>query len=122
MASAETKPQYMWANWLSLLLAVWLFISPWAVGFADSPAPSWNAWIFGVATGVLALIGVSTFAAWEDWVSLIVGVWLFISPWVLGFADVSEAAANFYIVGVLFVILEAWGVWAARREMARHPA
>ena len=28
---------------------------------------------------------------WQDWLNLILGAWLFISPWVLGFANTATA-------------------------------
>ena len=39
-----------WQDWLNLLIGIWLFISPWVIGFAGTRhAASWNAWILGVA-------------------------------------------------------------------------
>jgi len=52
---------------------------------------------------------------WQDWLNLILGAWLFISPWVLGFANTatangattttSLAAGNAWIFGVIVVLL-----------------
>jgi hypothetical protein len=32
----NTMKERRWQDWLNLLIGVWLFISPWAVGFASS--------------------------------------------------------------------------------------
>ena len=115
-----TKTSYMWANWLNLALAVWLFISPWVLGYAAATTPAWNAWICGVVIGVVAAIAIARLAEWEDWVTIAFGVWLFISPWVLRFTANSDAATNAYIVGILFAALGIWGAWAARKEISTH--
>jgi hypothetical protein len=41
---------------------------------------------------------------WEEWINLIVGVWLLLSPWILGFANVSAHLLNALIVGILIVL------------------
>jgi len=43
---------------------------------------------------------------WPDWLNLILGAWLFISPWVLGL--VSPASWNNWIVGIVVAILALW--------------
>jgi hypothetical protein len=63
---------------------------------------------------------------WEDWASFVVGLWLFISPWVLQYRE-TTAAQNAFVVGFLvmvtamialasFVVWEEWfgavlGAW-----------
>src|SRR4051794_4409985 len=93
-----------WQDWVNLVLAVWLFISPWILAYAASGAApaggetataysaAWNAWIFGVVAAVVALWAMSQSAAWQEWVNLLVGLWLFVAPWVLGFSGVRTAA------------------------------
>jgi hypothetical protein len=39
---------------------------------------------------------------WQDWANLALGAWMILSPWALGFADASSAAA-----------WSAWGLGAA---------
>ena len=31
---------------------------------------------------------------WEDWINFVLGVWLFVSPWILGYLSVGAAAWN----------------------------
>lgn len=47
---------------------------------------------------------------WQDWVNLILGVWLFVSPWLLAYAGVTAAAWNAWILGVALVVFSAIAV------------
>jgi hypothetical protein len=55
---------------------------------------------------------------WEDWTTLVIGLWLFASPWALKVDD-SRAAENFLLVGALvitfelvtFYTLRVWEEW-----------
>lgn len=56
---------------------------------------------------------------WQDGLEVVLGLWLVISPWVLGYTGISLAFLNALIVGVFiavtafFVIVrfEAWEDW-----------
>lgn len=120
-----------WRDWAMLILAAWLFVSPWVLGFAAGMAPAtaegeaaaateggrlaaWNAWIVGAIVAALAIAAAVRFAEWEDWVNLVLGAWLVVAPWALGFAALAAAAWNHVIVGALIAALAAWELWDAR--------
>jgi hypothetical protein len=86
-----------------------LFITPWVFGTATNGASSWDAWIIGVIDVILALVALAfVSAAWiPEYLSVVLGVLLFISPWVLGFAG-SSAAWAAWIIGILFVVVNGW--------------
>ncbi|WP_456444963.1 SPW repeat protein [Deinococcota bacterium DY0809b] len=42
---------------------------------------------------------------WQDWVNLVLGLWLVVSPWVLAFSQNGAALWNALIVGAIFVVL-----------------
>lgn len=56
---------------------------------------------------------------WQDPVNALVGAWLVLSPWAIGFADHRVATVNFVAVGVLLiaaavgaiVVPKAWEEW-----------
>ena len=96
---------------INLVLAVWLFISPWIIGFAAETHAAWNAWIVGVVLGALAVATLSVFAEWEEWVNLVLGLWLIVSPWLLGFMANTNAMATHVVLGVLVIAASAWAVW-----------
>lgn len=42
---------------------------------------------------------------WQDWVNLVLGLWLVVSPWILAFSQNGAALWNTLIVGAVFVAL-----------------
>jgi hypothetical protein len=104
-----------WQDWVNLLLGAWLFISPWVLGFSKMGAEGGahsnaavNAWIFGVIVVILSIAALTRTQPWEEWLNLLAGIWLFISPWVLGYSATSTALWNALIVGALVFILACW--------------
>jgi SPW repeat len=51
---------------------------------------------------------------WQSWLNLVVGVWLFISPWVLRYTDVSDGAINAWVFGVVTVLVALWALSVRR--------
>ena len=46
--------------------------------------------------------------AWEEWTEALLGVWLMVSPWVLGFAT-SEVIRNVAVAtGLVTLVLALW--------------
>ena len=107
-------------DWINLVLAVCLFISPWAIGFVTEATPAWNAWIVGIVLGALAIATLSVFAEWEEWVNMVLGLWLVVSPWLLGFAANVNAMWTHVVMGVLVVGASAWAVWGHRHTPHAH--
>jgi SPW repeat len=114
-----------WPSWLNVIVGVWLFISPWVLGTTSDAATAWNAWVIGAAIFVVALIALGATASASTvapWVNVVLGVWLFISPWVLRYTDVSDGATNAWVFGVVTVLVALWamsGRQALRRPMGR---
>jgi hypothetical protein len=103
-----------WQDWVNVVLGVWMFLSPWILGFAAAQgAAAWCAWILGAAVIVFAASAVYVPKAWEEAINIILGLCLIVAPWVLGFGAQSTATSNSVIVGVLVV---AFGVWAMLRD------
>jgi hypothetical protein len=94
---------------LNLILGAFLLVSPWIFSFAPG-APTQNAVICGIIIAVLSIAALSAFAQWEEWLNLIVGLWVLISPWLLGFAD-STAMSVHVIVGIIVAAIAAVELW-----------
>lgn len=109
------KSGNFWQDWVNLLLAVWLFISPWVLNYTGLGAAAWNAWIVAVVIGVIAVAALSQYARWEEWTNLVLGLWLVISPWVLAVAAPPVVYWNFVIIGLLIAVFAGWDL-AVRRE------
>ncbi|MGE3361948.1 MAG: SPW repeat protein [Rhizobiaceae bacterium] len=107
-------------DWINLVLAIFLFLSPWLVGFAAEVNPAWNAWLMGAAMGIISLAALYAFAEWEEWVNGALGLWLIVAPWILGFTASMNAMWTHVAIGALVVLVSAWGVWTARHEPHAH--
>ena len=105
-----------WQDWGNVILGLWMIASPWILGFAASEnlaAPT--AWVLGAAIVIFASIAVYIHKTWEEALSIILGICLFVSPWVLGFADARTPTTNAVIVGLL---VTAFAVWAMLMDTA----
>ena len=88
----------------NILLAAFLFTTPWLFAYANEVV-RWDMWIVGAAIMAVALLAIFAYAAWEEWVNTMLGVWLIVSPWLLGFA---HTRAMHFSIGIgLAVILMA---------------
>lgn len=45
---------------------------------------------------------------WEDWVNLLLGVWLCASPWALGFASEQTMTQYAFGFGIALIAVELW--------------
>ncbi len=110
-----------WQAWINYLLGIWLFISPWAIGYlSSSSTASWNACVLGVAIVVFAAIGVLLPKVWEEVINIILGVWMVVSAWVLGFGSVRSAESNAVIVGLLVIIFATWALMLNRQTVGHR--
>ncbi len=124
-----------WQDWANLVLAIWLFISPWVLRFGavQTAAPgatgagapvagagnaAWNAWVLGVVVFLVALSAIGRMEFWQERIAMLLGIWIFIAPWVLGFTARSAASWDHWIVGALIFLIAAWNLTQARRMPA----
>ncbi|MER5750142.1 SPW repeat protein [Streptomyces sp. NPDC002088] len=90
------------------LLGLYCAVSPWILHYTTSqPALAPHNLIIGVAIGLLAL---GFTAAPErmyglSWAMCALGVWMIISPWVVGTSPDTGVVLNNIIIGVLALIL-----------------
>lgn len=115
MTNFWKKLSESWQDTVSLILGVWLFLSPWILGFTATEAAMWNAVAFGLLIIAMAVLALVEFHEWEEWADMAVGLWLVVSPWVLGFAVIAAGAAsvatwNVIVVGLLTLGLAAWSL------------
>jgi hypothetical protein len=108
MTNLETVSNARWQDVVNFVLGTWLFISPWVLGFSDAGVIATSAWLFGIIIAGLALAAIFAYESLEEWVAAAIGVWVFISPWVLGAASDARILWSSLIVGALLVILALW--------------
>ena len=52
---------------------------------------------------------------WQDWGNLLIGAWLFVSPWVIAYpSGMLNATWNAYVLGAAIVIFAACAVYMPR--------
>ena len=103
-----------WQDCANLVLGIWLFVSPWALGYADTVAAA-NAWVTGTGIVVFALIAAYMPKAWEEIINMLFGVWLVVSPFALGFSAATEVALHTVVVGILAT---AFAIWAMSNDQS----
>jgi len=111
-----------WQDVGALILGVWLFLSPWILGFTDTGLVATNAWVFGVIVAALALLAIFAYQQWEEWLNAAIGIWVFVSPWVLGMATNANVLWNSLIVGALLVVLALWSSSLSTADGSRRAA
>jgi hypothetical protein len=100
-----------------LALAVFLFVTPWLFGFSREAARA-DDWMSGVLVLAIAAAAVLAFAKWEEWATLTLGIWVLVSPWLLGFAHTKAMAVNI-AVGLIITYLSALELWLIHYAPAR---
>lgn len=99
-----------WQDWVGLILGIWMFVSPWILGYSGMAVAAGNAYILGIAVALFFAIALAQPHYWEEWVNLALAVWLFIAPFVLGFTGVGTAAWNHWILAVLIAGDSIWAM------------
>jgi hypothetical protein len=106
--SSDNKNLFDIAN---IVAGLGLLLSPWYLGYAAEPNAAPNAWIAGAAVALIATTALFAFHHAEDWASLAIGLWAVISPWLLGFADLSSATTAHVLAGLVVAVLAAMRLW-----------
>src|SRR5437764_15112863 len=110
-----------WCDVANLVPGAFLYSSPWIFGL-EAGKSSQNAYIAGIVIVVLAIAALAAFAVWEEWLNLIVGLWVLVSPWVLGFEGNRHAMTIGVVVGILVAVLAAIELWMMSQTPPRLTA
>src|ERR1700745_3797742 len=85
---------------VNLILAAFLFLTPWILGFVSDHAAAPNAWVSGIVIGVVAIAALTK-----------VGLWVLVSPWVLSFAAQTTARWAHVCIGLIVAVLAGLRLW-----------
>ena len=107
------------ASGLDIIAGIWLIISSWVLSYASHTTPFWNDVIIGAVIAVIALIRFfgAWRASWLSWINVVLGIWLIISPWVLGYTGIHAAAWNNVILGIIVIVLSWWSAMSTRAPL-----
>lgn len=107
-----------WENWANLVLGIWLFFSPWI--FLENlnvvaMSVNINFWLAGILIAISAGVALQQLKPWEEWVNLILGVWVILSPWIMGFAAQKYLVWNSIVVGLAIAVLSGIALPVAQK-------
>lgn len=109
--------RYRWQDVVILLLGVWLFASPFVLGYSSDSTQAVNAYTTGVIIALLAAFDLYKSYVWAVLVNMAIGVWVAVSPWIPAVADRGAMMTNQVIVGIAVVLL---GIWELRSDPELH--
>lgn len=101
----------------NLFLAAVLFISPWLFKLTNSEGKI-DLWITSAIIVVLSLAAIIAYRDWEEWINVLMGIWLIASPWLLGFPHTRAMHLSFGF-GVVIVLLALLDLFLHYEK--RHP-
>jgi hypothetical protein len=108
-------------SWLVALAGLWEVLAPFILGYSATMLALWNAIIAGA---ILIVLGVWIALNEDpgpdrtlDRVNVGVGVWLVVSPFILGYTTVVAALWNDIIIGAVVIVLAAWTASMLDKEM-----
>lgn len=93
----------------TLVLAVFLFLTPWLFAFSRDSVRI-EVWTSSLLLALTSCGAVLAFAKWEEWTSLLLGLWITVAPWVLNFQHTTAAKISIG-VGCVVAFLAALELW-----------
>jgi len=119
MAFTSDTSAKRWQDQLILLLGLWFFITPWVFGYPIPSLQAWTAFISGAVIALLAAYDLYKTYFWAVTINLLVGIWVALSPWLLGLAGNTELMWTSLIVGVAVAVLALWEM-RTDPELVKH--
>lgn len=98
------------ASMLNVIAGAWLIIAPWALGYSEVVAATWNDVVVGALVIIFAAIRLSLPDRYPglSWLNAALGVWLIIAPWAFQYGDVVVSAAwNDSLIGIAIALVAA---------------
>ena len=109
-----------WQDLATALLGFWLAVSPLQMGYTLDHLASGNACGLGVVFILFNLMAAGRIVdEGQEFVNILLGIWLVLSPYALDFAAEKKPAINAIAVGIAIIVLAAWQVrdaTAARKK------
>jgi hypothetical protein len=104
-----------WQDAASLLLGVWLVLSPFALGFAG--AAVWMTIVLGLFVILFAVEGFVIPSYLEEWGEILLGLALVVAPLTVGYESVSATVSSM-VAGILVILLAVWELVTDRDVIA----
>jgi hypothetical protein len=113
----DNKVNNKWYDWTIFGLGLWVIASPWIIKhvMATPSAPGgvteiamWNHYAVGLGVVIMAVVAAYAWRAWAEWANVVLGAWLLVSPWLLGFSGSADLMWNAVGAGAFIVLFAGW--------------
>jgi hypothetical protein len=93
-----------WQDWAAFLVGAYALLSP--IWTDTTTKATWTVVILGAVTALVSLWSLAEPAnVASEWVHAVMGVLLFVSPWVMGFSGTDGIAWTAWITGALAFVV-----------------
>jgi hypothetical protein len=103
----------------NLVLGLFLLLSPWLFAFVHRTASA-DIWVSAALIVIVSIAAIVAFSEWDEWVNLALGIWLIVSPWVLGFPH-TKAMHVSIAAGIAVAYLAFLELWLVRYSAQTPP-
>ena len=115
--------QKQWQYGMTIVFGLLLLAMPFLLHFASQiPVRSWDFYVIGAVTVASAAAGMHLRSRVAAWLTPALGLWMFFSPWVLGFVGTVEARNSAWVLGALVFLMSLWALlerrFAGRAQLA----
>ncbi len=90
-----------WQDWANVLLGVYLVLAPFFGIGAVNDVAAINSYLTGTAVAIFAIAALARPRVWEEYTNLVLGLWLIVAPFALGFTNLAASTLNQISVGIL---------------------
>lgn len=110
------------ASSITLLVGIWFFVSPWVYG-AFTNITAWNSWLVGALIVVIAWIRIAFPASMPglSWFSMLLGIYVFLSPWIYTYTGNTGRYINSLCVGFVVFCLTLYSATRTKRSVIQGP-
>ena len=113
------KASTRWQDYAAVIIGAFAALSP--LWLSTNTGARWSLIVLGVLVALSGVVHMARPAmAAADYAMGVLGVLLFISPWVMNFHTMTSAAWTAWVVGALTVVVSVVGMPAMSARMHGH--
>ena len=105
------KVHRSWEDWAVLTLGLLVLLSPWITEQTSHSSAVTNASLAGILLIVIAGLEIMRLYRWHEVATLLLAAWLFVSPFVLGYATIVPLATWHFVLGTVIAVLALLEIW-----------
>lgn len=107
-----------WEDWALMLAGIFTLLSPWLTNETSNSHGALNAIVVGLVVMIIAGIQLFGTTIFSDALNFLAGLWLLVSPFVLGYANTGQLRYWHFVLGAIIAIIAAFEMWQDRSSTA----